>query len=174
VYLHKTSQTGPWFRRSVASRSSRRLGCAIRPVVCGIHGGQSGTGQIFLRALQLFAVSMSSPVLHTHFSFLLSECLDTHFSFLLSECLDTHLVFCCQNVSTRSQFSAVGISTPLLYTHPFSAVRMSRHALSFLLSKCLHTQSVFCCRYMSTIATPTFFLLSVCLHQCTKAVIHCP
>jgi len=105
VYLHKTSQAGPWYRRSVAGRSSRRFGCAIRSVVCGIHGGQSGTGQVFLRALQLSAVSISPPVHHTHFSFLLSECLHMHASFLLSVCLHQcpptgTSVFCCQYVST--------------------------------------------------------------------------
>jgi len=135
VYLHKTSQAGQWFRRSVAGRSSRRLGCAIRPVVCGIHGGQSGTGQVFLRELQLSAVSISPPVLHTHFSFLLSECLHTHFSFLLSECLHTHLVFCCQNVFTRtSVFCCQYVSTIALHALFFYCQYVSTsspHALQF-------------------------------------------
>jgi hypothetical protein len=82
------------------------------------------------------AVSMSRPVLHTHFSFLLSVCLHNCFTrtfFLMSVCLDQFStctsVFCCQYVSTiasRALFPAVSMSRPVLHTHFFPAVSMSR------------------------------------------------
>ena len=135
MYLHKTSQAGQWFRRSVAGRSSRRLGCAIRPVVCGIHGGQSGTGQVFLRELQLSAVSISPPVLHTHFSFLLSECLHTHLVFCCQNVFTRTSVFCCQYVSTIALhalfFYCQYVSTSSPHALQFSAVIMSPLAFQF-------------------------------------------
>jgi hypothetical protein len=59
--------------RAIAQAVSRRLltkeglVCAqVSP--CGICGGQSGTGQVFLRVLRFSPVSIITPLLHIHSS----------------------------------------------------------------------------------------------------------